>query len=162
MMSLTDDFKNALASWASGVSVVTVNEEGQLYGLTVSSFSSVSLDPPLILVCLANSNRMPSMVDRTGSFAVSILERGQEAASNYFASRGREPGPDFGEIDIDWTESGQPAITGASAWVSCKVHSTIIQGDHTICVGEVVEAKTADAADPLLYFRRAYRGVDGL
>ena len=161
-MSLTDDFKDALASWASGVSVVTVAEDEQVYGLTVSSFSSVSLDPPLVLVCLANSNRLPSMVKSTGEFAVSILDRGQEAASNYFASRGREPGPDFGEIGIERTDSGLPVVAGAAAWVSCKLHSAIVQGTHTICVGEVLQAKSNDGGQPLLYFRRAYRGVDGL
>jgi len=161
-MSLTDDFKNALAAWASGVSVVTVNNGGELYGLTVSSFSSVSLDPPLVLVCLNNGNRLPEMIDEAGRFAVSILERGQEEASNSFASRGREPTEDMEALGCVSTESGTPVVRGAMGWVSCELHGRFVQGDHTIFVGQVVEASADPEGKPLLYFRRAYRGVEGL
>lgn len=159
-MSLVDDFKGALASWASGVSVVTTNQGGLLYGLTVSSFTSLSLDPPLVLVCLNNSNRLPEMIEEAEGFAVSILERSQEQASNYFASRGREPTEEFTEVEGHWTESGIPVVEGAMAWIVCKLHNSIIQGDHTIIVGEVVEASADEEGRPLLYYRRAYRGVD--
>ena len=80
-MAIQDDFKSALSSWASGVSVVTVNSGGMLYGLTVSSFTSVSLDPPLVLVCIGTDNRWHRMAEQAGEFAVSILAREQEAAS---------------------------------------------------------------------------------
>lgn len=161
-MSLTDDFKNALAAWASGVSVVTTNNGGELYGLTVSSFSSVSLDPPLVLVCLNNSNRLPEMIKESGTFAVSILDRGQEEASNNFASRGREPTEDIEAIGCRWTETKAPVVKGAMGWVSCQLHDSMEQGSHTIFVGEVVEASADPEGKPLLYFRRAYRGVEGL
>jgi len=161
-MSLPSDFKDALAAWASGVSVVTVNNAGMVYGLTVSSFSSLSLDPPLVLVCLSNSNRLPQMIDEAGTFAVSILDRGQEDASNLFASRGREPTDDIDSLGCRWTESGAPVVDGAMGWVACTLHDRIEQGDHTIFVGEVTEASADPGGKPLLYFRRAYRGVDGL
>ena len=102
------------------------------------------------------------MVEETGQFAVSILDREQEDASNYFASRGREPGTDFGTVGINWTDSGLPVVQGSAAWVSCKLHSAFVQGSHTICVGEVTEAWSDAERKPLLYFRRAYRGVEGL
>ena len=85
-MALTDDFKNALSGWASGVSVVTTRDAGLAYGLTVSSFTSVSLDPPVVLVCLGHGNRLHEMIASSKRFAVSLLARDQEAASNHFAS----------------------------------------------------------------------------
>ena len=93
MAASADEFKQVMSRWASGVSVVTTNDDGMLYGLTVSSFSSVSLDPPLIMVCLNRSNRIVEMIERSGKFAVSILGTHQEAASNYFARPRREPTP---------------------------------------------------------------------
>jgi len=158
-MSLQDDFKGALASWASGVSVVTTNADGMLYGLTVSSFTSLSLDPPLVLVCLANANRLPAMILDAGGFAVSMLNRGQEDASNFFARRGREPTRDFTEVDGLWTDSGIPVVAGALAYIVCKHQRSIEEGDHTIVIGEVVEAQSAEGLQPLLYWRRGYRSI---
>jgi len=157
-MSLTDDFKAALGSWASGVSVVTTNAAGKLYGLTVSSFSSLSLDPPLILVCLNNENRLPTMISEAEGFAVSILSRTQETASNYFARSGRPATTEFTEIEGEWTPSGQPVIAGALATIVCELREQIPQGDHTIVVGEVIQATSGDG-EPLLYYRRKYRSV---
>lgn len=156
-MSVTDDFKEALSGWASGVSVVTTNADGMLYGLTVSSFSSLSLDPPLVLVCLASGNRLPRMVEQAGAFAVSILARGQERASAYFARAGRMPTPDFVEIEGEWTRAGQPVVKDALGYLVCDLYRLLPEGDHTIVVGRVVEAVTRPDRDPLLYYRRAYR-----
>jgi flavin reductase (DIM6/NTAB) family NADH-FMN oxidoreductase RutF len=160
-MSLEQGFKDALACWASGVCVVTTKTgEGLMYGLTVSSFSSLSLDPPLILVCIDNRNRFPAMVEESGGFAVSLLHTGQEAASNYFARSGREPSLGFQEIDGQYTDMGQPVVAGSMAWLACTLHKAIPAGDHTIVVGQVVET-FAGEGDPLLYYRRGYRTVTG-
>jgi flavin reductase (DIM6/NTAB) family NADH-FMN oxidoreductase RutF len=158
-MSLTDDFKNALASWASGISVVTTNHEGLLYGLTVSSFSSLSLEPPLVLVCLNNSNRLPEMIEASGRFAVSILRQGQEDASNYFARPDREPTHGFTEIEGEWTSNGVPLVKGCLASIVCTHRNSIEEGTHTIVVGEVVEARSDREGQPLLYWRRGYHRV---
>jgi flavin reductase (DIM6/NTAB) family NADH-FMN oxidoreductase RutF len=156
-----DAFKGVLSQWASGVSVVTTNHEGLLYGLTVSSFSSLSLDPPLVLVCLHNENRMADMIRDSGGFAVSILGEQQQAASNYFARPGREPTSDFTEIDGTWTPWGQPVVKDASAHLVCHLHALIPQGDHTITIGRVVGARN-QPGEPLLYYNRAYRGIRDL
>lgn len=158
-MSNTEDFKRALGSWASGVSVVTACVDGLHYGLTVSSFSSVSLDPPLVMVCLSNHNRAVEMIRTSGRLAVSILARDQEAASNYFAASGREPAATFGDIAHEETGHGVLAVAGAMAWLACDLHEAVEMGDHTIVVGEVREARIADEGMPLMYWRRAYRGV---
>ncbi len=160
-MTIEGDFRQALSSWASGVSVVTTANAGMLYGLTVSSFSSLSLDPPLVLVCLSNTNRMATMVQESGAFAVSILARGQEDASRYFARTGRMPTPDFVEIDGEWTASGQPVVKGALAWLVCRLTHTMGQGDHVIAIGQVLEAFSRPDGEPLLYWRRGYRLLAG-
>ena len=160
MSELDRDFKDALASWASGVTVVAVADEGLLYGLTVSSFASVSLDPPLVLVCLRNGNRMPGMVQSAGGFTVSILAQDQSDASGYFASPGREPTPGFNDaIPGGWTQAGRPIVGGALAWLCCELRHTLAAGDHAIFVGEVVEAVSDAERQPLVYFRRGYRSL---
>jgi 3-hydroxy-9,10-secoandrosta-1,3,5(10)-triene-9,17-dione monooxygenase reductase component len=151
-----ESFKQVLSAWPSGVSVVTTNHEGMLYGLTVSSFSSLSLDPPLVLVCLQNANRMADMIRHSGGFAVSILGSDQEAASNYFARPGREPSEDFTEIDGAWTEWDQPVVKDALGHLVCDLHALIPQGDHTITIGRVVGAQRRDGV-PLVYHDRRYR-----
>jgi flavin reductase (DIM6/NTAB) family NADH-FMN oxidoreductase RutF len=161
-MSLADGFKDALSCWCSGVCVVTVKDaDAMLYGLTVSSFSSVSLDPPLVSVCIDNGNRFPSMVESTGRFAVSILGVEQQKASNYFAKSGRPPTLDFTEIAGEWTPGGLPVVSGSLAWLGCEVFQAIPAGDHTILLGKVVETHATAEADPapLLYYRRGYGTV---
>lgn len=159
-MAFADDFKNALSAWASGVSVVTTRADGLAYGLTVSSFSSVSLDPPLVLVCLGHGNRLAEMVTRSQRFAVSLLGRDQEEASNHFASRGREPEAELSGVPMVDTADGVPVVEGALAWLACEVHEMIDVGDHAIVIGRVTEARAAREGSPLVYWSRAYRGVD--
>ncbi len=161
MSELSQDFKDALSSWASGVSVVATKADGLLYGLTVSSFTSVSLDPPLILVCIGHWNRMPELVKTAGGFTVSILARDQEHASNYFASPGREPTTGFhDDVPGGWTGVGRPVVQGAAAWLCCDLEHVLDAGDHTVFVGRVVEAVSDPEKKPLLYFRRGYGGVE--
>ena len=156
------DFKDAMSAWASGVSVVACRgADGNAYGLTVSSFSSLSMDPPLALVCLNTSNRLPHLIRETGTFAISILAEGQDAVSNHFASRGREPSPELG-VPSEALANGQPAVAGAAAQLACTVHAMIEQGTHLIVVGRLTEARSAGDAAPLVYFKRAYRTVTGL
>jgi len=160
-MSLEQDFKSALSRWASGVSVVTTRDQGLCYGLTVSSFSSLSLDPPLVLVCIDNRNRLTSMVESSGTFCVSILERQQEEASNYFASRGREPVEEITAVPCSLLDDGVPAVGGALAHLSCDLHEAVAGGDHTILIGRVKRISVGEGV-PLLYYARAYRGLTGL
>ena len=152
-----DDFKAALGSWAAGVTVVTTREKGLVYGITVSSFSSLSLDPLLILVCLADSNRLPRMIESTKHFAVSILSEGQDAVSNWFSKSGREPVPHFEDFGTVEMHTGSPIITGAIAHLDCELEQAVPGGDHTIMIGRVVGAAADSSKKPLIYYRRGYR-----
>lgn len=158
-MDLEQSFKNALSCWASGVSVVAVRDpRGLSYGLTVSSFSSVSLRPPLVSVCINNANRLAAMAVESKGFAVSILAFGQQDVSNHFASRGREPTEEQ-EVPCDASPGGHPVVRDASAWVDCELAASHVEGDHTILIGRVRHAHSDEDREPLLYFRRAYRTV---
>lgn len=155
-----EDFKGALGSWASGVTVVTTALDGLVYGITVSSFSSLSLDPLLVMVALADSNHLPGMIKRSGQFAVSILAADQQDVSAYFATSGRDPQPAF-DVPVvarPW-HTGSPIIEGAIAHLDCELEQAIQGGDHTIVIGRVVGAAFDRERQPLVYFRRAYRSV---
>lgn len=157
-----DDFKGALGSWAAGVTIVTTKHDAGFYGITVSSFSSLSVDPLLILVCVMNSNHMARLIPESGRFAVSILADDQAEVSSYFAVSGRDPGPHFDGIEfVEW-HTGAPIIAGALAHLDCELQAAIPGGDHTIMIGRVVGAASNPDAKPLLYYRRGYRTVSGL
>ncbi|MEX0783868.1 MAG: flavin reductase family protein [Dehalococcoidia bacterium] len=154
-----DDFKAALGSWAAGVTVVTTRQDNLVYGITASSFTSLSLDPPLVLVCIANSNKLAVMVQETQKFAVSILADDQEEVSAYFAKSGREPVEgfeDFGTIEM---HTGSPIISDALAHLDCELDLAIAGGDHTIAIGRVLGAASDSSKSPLMYYRRAYRKI---
>jgi flavin reductase (DIM6/NTAB) family NADH-FMN oxidoreductase RutF len=161
-MSLDDQFKKALSCWASGVSVVATRDGGLVYGLTVSSFTSLSLHPPLILCCLNSANRMPSMIRGANGFTVSILAAHQAQASSHFASRGREPAPAFTDIAGGTAASGRPYVAGSAAWFDCELHHAFVEGDHIIVIGRVIEILADPELDPLVYYQRAYRTVRDL
>jgi flavin reductase (DIM6/NTAB) family NADH-FMN oxidoreductase RutF len=156
-----DDFKGALGSWAAGVTVVTTKLDGLVYGITVSSFSSLSADPLLILVSIQNSNHLAAMIPRSKKFAVSILASDQEAISAAFSKSGREPGPTLGADvpAIEW-HTGSPIVEGSIAHLDCELEAALPGGDHTIMVGRVIGAASDPEKLPLLYFRRAYRKLD--
>ena len=152
-----NDFKAALGAWAAGVTVITTKHEDLVYGITASSFSSLSMDPMLVLACIANSNRLATMVQESKRFAVSILAEGQEEISGHFALSGREPVPQFENIGcIEW-HTGSPIIDGSLAHLDCELYQVVPGGDHTIIIGKVVGAAANTDRKPLLYYRRGYR-----
>jgi 3-hydroxy-9,10-secoandrosta-1,3,5(10)-triene-9,17-dione monooxygenase reductase component len=154
-----EDFKAALGSWATGVTVVTARQDEQVFGLTVSSFSSVSLDPPLVLFCVSSGHRLVDMIRASGGFSVSLLAADQEATSNACARSGREPGPTIEGVEIEpGCADGAPVVAGALASLRCALHGVHEGGDHDIVLGRVIAAEAPDGArGPLLYWRRGYR-----
>jgi flavin reductase (DIM6/NTAB) family NADH-FMN oxidoreductase RutF len=146
-------FKHALSHFASGVTIVTTEHEGTDYGLTVASFASLSLSPPLVLVCISKSSSSHEPIAQSGKFGVSILGSDQEAVSGRFASRG---GDKFAGLDVRRGTLGLPLVGNALATLECRVKDQVVGGDHSIFIGEVVDTQTREGA-PLLYFRAAYR-----
>jgi flavin reductase ActVB len=148
-------FKEAMSRFASGVTVVTTEHEGTPYGMTVASFASLSLDPPLVLVCIEKSVKTHDAIRAAGLFGVSILASSQADVSGRFASKAEDK---FSGVGVRRGETGLPLIDGAICTLECRVHGQFPGGDHTIIVGEVLESQTSDGA-PLVYYRSAYREI---
>lgn len=162
MPVIDSEFRKALGTFASGVTVVTArNEAGQPVGVTVSAFSSVSLEPPLIVVCLDKRTRAIEVAGVGGlpgkSFAVHILADTQQDLSNHFASRTEDR---FAGIDWQPSAAGVPLLAGCLARLECTQHSVVEAGDHVLLVGLVEGITLDDNAQPLLYFRGSYRQLE--
>lgn len=148
-----DEFRSAMSRFASSVTVVTTKtEDNELSGITVSAFSSVSLDPPLILVCIDKRASFHDVLEKGRYFAVNILAEDQELVSRRFASK--EPDR-FTGLAYKEGVTGMPLLDGALASIECRVVHSYAGGDHTIVVGEVESAAVAEGK-PLAYFRGGY------
>ncbi len=151
-------YKEALAHWASGVAIVTSRSGDRIHGMTVSAFSAVSLDPPLVLVCADKTSHTNTVMAEGGVFAVNVLARGQDALSNRFASK-RDEFRRFEGLAYETGRTGSPLLPGALAVLDCRVEAAHDAGDHVIYVGRVEELRTAER-EPLVHYRGVYRTLD--
>lgn len=149
-----ESFKTALSRFASGITVVTVASDETMHGMTASSFASVSLDPPRVLVCLDKSSRTRALL--SDSFAINVLSGDQEDISRAFAGTGEKS---FDSIAHEIGVNGAPLLHGALAWIECATSSIVDGGDHEIIVGDVTDCSSGDG-QPLIYFARAYRTLE--
>lgn len=152
-------FRDVLGQFASGVTVVTATSGGQPVGMTCQSFSSVSLDPPLVLFIPAKSSRAWPLIQRSGKFCVNVLAADQAALSNQMASKGADK-----FAGVEWTPTaatGSPLLHGTLAHLDCSIHAVHEAGDHYVVIGRVLALETGEPADPLLFFRGQYRTTDG-
>ena len=148
-------FRDALGCFATGVTIITaMDAEGQPIGLTANSFTSVSLDPPLLLVCVANNAGSAAVLRDAERFAVNVLQIGQQPTSNRFAGKGEDR---FANTPWEVGEFGTPVLTGSLSSFECARDAVHDGGDHFILVGRVLKAMFEPRRDPLLYFRGKYR-----
>jgi len=154
------EFRNALGQFATGVTVVTVEREpGSVFGMTANSFTSVSLHPMLILVCVDEKAKILPLLHKKQRFGVSVLKQGQQAISKYFAQGEQNSGAEEGlSVRFRWTPEGVPILEDAVAQLSCSVVAAHAAGDHTIVVGKVEDAEIK-GGEPLLFFRGEYRHI---
>lgn len=158
----SQDFRSAVGAFATGITVVTTRGEDHAYGMTANAFSSVSLDPPLVLVCVMSASEASSHIRGNGCFAVNILCAEQEPISRYFASRDRPRGRDaFRDVAHRIGTSGSPILDGVLGYVDCRLHSSHAAGDHEICIGEVLELGSSSAGAPLVFHGGQYRLISG-
>ena len=152
--------REVLGRFATGITVVTSAGE-EPHGMTANSFSSVSLDPPLVLVCVDRGAVMHDTIVANQGFAVSMLGADQEHVARHFASKGREPGP--AQFDaVDWApgpRTGAPLMVGALAWLECRLSQMYEGGDHSIFLGEVLGLGRGTGREALLFFGGAYHQV---
>ncbi|WP_280672292.1 MULTISPECIES: flavin reductase family protein [unclassified Kitasatospora] len=159
-LATPDEFRAALSQLAAGVALLTVHDGGEDAGMTATSFLSVSLEPPLVLVSVREDSRMDELLSRVDLWAVSLLGERHRTLASRFAMKGRlsdrllfadtphHRGP----------ASGAPLVEGALATVECRTEQRIAAGDHTLVIGRVLEARVPSPdGQPLLYFRGGYR-----
>jgi flavin reductase (DIM6/NTAB) family NADH-FMN oxidoreductase RutF len=141
-----------------GVAVLTVDAGGERLGLTVDSFVSLSLDPPLIGVSVSRQAAMHELLREAAGFALSVLAGGQEDVAQHFA-RGVPPIAHWHGIETRAGESGAPLIEGALGWLECSLAGEYPVGDHTLFVGEVRSVEAGVAAPPLVHVESGYRSL---
>ena len=150
-------FRRVMAHFPTGVSVVTTDEDGKRHRMTANSVTSVSLDPVMLLVCLAREARTAGAVKRCGRFAVNLLRDDQEHLSRRFAQAG---GDHFAGLDVVDGPEGIPLVPGAIAHVVCRVSDIVPAGDHDVVFGEVEDCRV-NGGNPLLFFLGGYRSLPG-
>lgn len=155
-------FKNTMSRFASGVTVITTRCNGEKHGMTASSFCSVSLDPPLVLVCIARHTRSHCLIEKSGVFAVNILGADQLEWGMRFAGMNPEFEDRFAGIKDTVAATDSPILPGTLGWIDCELRHSYDGGDHTIFVGEVVAGEVSKKDQPLLYYNRAWRELAGL
>ena len=149
-------FRTVMGHFATGVTVVASRRpKGEPVGLTVNAFTSVSLEPPLILVCIYRAADAHDPILQAGHFGVSFLGADHEEWAIRFSQD--EPGDRFRELPVLDGPLGSPLIEGALAWMECRIHEVHPGGDHSIVVAEVVECEAGDG-DPLLFFKGSLMG----
>ena len=155
-------FRKVLGQFATGVTVVTVErEQGQVYGMTANSFTSVSLDPMLILVCVDQRAKILPMLQKQKRFGISVLKQGQQAISKHFAQSQQNAEADE-RLSLRYRRmpSGIPVLEDSLLCLSCSVVAAHLAGDHTVFIAEVENAEIHEG-EPLLFFQGEYRDLAG-
>jgi flavin reductase (DIM6/NTAB) family NADH-FMN oxidoreductase RutF len=153
--AVKDALKEAMRAYPQGVTVVTTDSPEGPRGITVSSFTSVSLSPPLILISIARSSALHDTFASTSSFAVNFLADDQKTVSDRFAGRLRMEDR-FEGLRFTRGKTGSPVISGTRAVIECRAWKVYDGGDHSLIVGEVVAARTTGSKRPLVYFSQRY------
>ena len=149
--------RSVMRRWATGVTLVTAHDGRRPHGMTVSSFTSVSLDPALVLVSLENATETRRMIEESGAFAVSILAEGQEDLAERFAGRVADGEDRFAGVSYETAVTGAPIPAGTLAYLDCRVLAAHPAGNHTLFIGQVAAAGFRQEGVPLLYYDRDYR-----
>ena len=148
-----DEFRSALSEFATGVTVITtLDDEGEPHTMTANAFTSVCLEPPIILVCIAHGTHTYGYVEKRKAFGVNFLKRDQQDLGVYFA---KKPQDRTGGVDYSFSASnhGVPVLDDSIVFLDCDVVGSHVYGDHTIYLGEVKEIRRNEADAPLMFFR---------
>jgi flavin reductase len=155
-------FRKAMGSFPTGVTVVTVGSaDGTMHGITVNSFSSVSLDPTLVLICLNRTSPGVGLIERVGAFVVNVLSAGQEVISRWFANRYRPAGSTmFDGVSFEPGVTGCPVLVDAAASFDCRLRQSHRAGDHMIMLGEVIALIHRPELEPLVFHGENYKSLE--
>ncbi|WP_410642172.1 flavin reductase family protein [Amycolatopsis sp. lyj-346] len=161
-LSTQTGLREVMAQFATGVTVLTAGGEAG-HGMTANAFSSVSLEPPMVLCCVSRAARMHAAIVSAGSYAVNILAADQQDLSKYFADWRRPNG--MAQFDsVNWTpgtKTGAPLLGGALAWLECELAAVYEGGDHSIFLGRVLTSSRGPGDDALVFYGGGYHEIDG-
>jgi len=159
-----EDLRLAMRRWSTGVTIVTTQAEGLLFGMTVSSFTSVCLEPPLVLISLERISRTRQKIAQTGFFGVTILNSQQQDLSERFASHIPNEADRFTGLQLRYLTTDVPFLAGGLAFMECKVVTLHEASTHTVVFGEVIAVEVRNPVEtaerPLIYYDRAYHRLD--
>ena len=148
-----------MRAWASGVTIVTASNQDEQHGMTVSSFTSIALEPPLVIVSLQTDSRTHALVTQVKAFAITILAENQQELSDRFAGRIPDAEDRLAGVETETLVSGAPFIKGGLAYLDCRVTQAIPVGTNTLFLAEVVAAKWSGDGQPLVYHDRKYHNL---
>jgi flavin reductase (DIM6/NTAB) family NADH-FMN oxidoreductase RutF len=154
-----NEFRGIIGRFATGVTVVTAAHDGRFHGMTANAVTSVSLEPPMLLVCVAKTAHAHALITQSRAFAVNILGEEQEAVSSLFAQRSE---PEAGRLQgagFTIGGTGSPLLDDCAAYLECRVTEVFEGGDHSIFLGEVVAESIGNDGAPLVFFRGRYRSL---
>jgi flavin reductase (DIM6/NTAB) family NADH-FMN oxidoreductase RutF len=144
-------FRNAMGKFATGVTIITTELDGEVHGMTANAFMSVSLNPRLVVISIGEKAKMLNKINQSGKFAVNILGEDQKKVSMQFAGQIKEE-----QVEIEFETLGElPVIKNSLANISCKIHSQQVAGDHTLFIGEVTDIVLREGT-PLTFFEGKY------
>jgi flavin reductase (DIM6/NTAB) family NADH-FMN oxidoreductase RutF len=160
---ISQALRESMRRWATGVAVVTSRYREDEHGMTVNSFTSISLDPPLVLVALDRSSRTCAMVSQSGVFGVTILASDQQDIAERFAGQDGSSQNRFAGIDTQRLVSGVPFIAGGLAYLDCRVSESYQIATHRLLIGHVVDIRinSEPSGEPLLYLNQSYQQLAG-
>lgn len=151
-----EQLRRAMRAWTTGVAVVTALHDGKRYGMTVNSFTSISLEPPLVSVALRQLTHTHELVVKSNEFSVTILSSDQKEISNRFAGKLPNIGDRFDGLQTETLSIGAPLIKGGMAYFNCRVMQSMPIGENTLFVAEVIAARGEGEGEPLVYHNRVY------
>ncbi len=152
----SESLRHAMRAWTTGVAVVTAAHEDQQYGMTINSFTSVALEPPLVCVTLKRLTHTHELVEKSGKFSVTILSSSQKELSDRFAGKVAGVGDRFEGVPTETLSIHAPLIKGGMAYFDCRVLNAYPVGENTLFVAEVIAARGEGEGDPLVYHNRVF------
>lgn len=155
----TVDLLAVMRRWVSGVAILTSGTREVPHGMTVNSFNSISVQPPLVTVTLSNATRSKHLVDESGNFGINLLSERQQDLSERFAGRTSESEDRFKGLEVFFDTHDIPLLVDAAAWLACKVVHQFAMPESTLYVGEVLSAWKVENQPPLVYFNRDYHRI---
>lgn len=156
---MRDNLRAAMGRFATGVAIITTKKEGEINGMTANSLTSVSLNPPMVLICIDRDNYSHKLIAESKVFAINFLGAGQQELSDAFARPGSGKAEYLARLETTSAATGSPIISGSLAYIDCRVAAIHAAGDHSIFVGEVAAAEVMVDQDPLLYWNGGYREI---